>query len=276
MIHEKVIGRLNFPASGKQNSRAVRTSEGGAAGALDVAVRTHLSGLTGNILRESRVMCDVFQITRNTLIDFCFEFLDWPYLCYTEHGLHGLFLTKLYNALPPKNRYSELNGQRFCVVQKEYPTNSKLEKSKRQHWDISVIKQPVMASTRTPAFDYLPLTVVIEFGLNCNDTHLREDIRRLSHRDSNVDNGFIVHLYRLSNPKDKFSGRDWSAKSARLFDKQKVQTLLQGYKAPRKLEVLYAIADTTKPDASGLWSITSEGARSTYRPRSVVNFTDTG
>jgi hypothetical protein len=142
-------------------------------------------------------MHDVFQITRKTLIHFCFDFLERPYLCYnTEHGLHALFLMRLYNALPSENRYSELNGRQFCVVQKEYPTNCNLGKSKRAHWDISIIKQPVITSDRMSAFDYLPLTAVVEFGLNYDSHHLIDDIRRLSHRESNVDHGLIVHLYR--------------------------------------------------------------------------------
>jgi hypothetical protein len=141
-------------------------------------------------------MSDVVQIIRNTLIDFCLDFLRRPYLCYTEHGLHALFFTRLYGALASEERYSELDGQQFCVVQKEYPTAGNLGKSKRQHWDVSVIRHPVIVPTRTSAFDYLPLAAAIEFGLNCNSDHLVDDIQRLSHCKSNVQNGFIVHMHR--------------------------------------------------------------------------------
>src|SRR5262245_31346078 len=103
---------------------------------------------------------------RPTLIDFCKEFVDSPYLCYTEHGLHARFHERLYNAFSESERYTHCNGQQLCVVQKEYPTASRLGKSRRQHWDISVVRTPVVPPARLNAFDYLPLTAVIEFGLN--------------------------------------------------------------------------------------------------------------
>ncbi len=206
-------------------------------------------------------MSDVVQITRSTLIDFCLDFLKHPYLCYTEHGMHALFFTRLYGALAAEDRYSELLGQQFCVVQKEYPTAGNLGRSRRQHWDVSVIRRPVVAPVRTSAFDYLPLAAVVEFGLNCDSNHLVDDIQRLSHPDSNVQNGFVVHLYRLSNSKEKFSGRDLSPDTTILFDKQSVQTVLNNYKEPPWLEVLYGIADSTKAYKSGLWSITKQGVK---------------
>jgi len=204
-------------------------------------------------------MSNVVQITRSTLIAFCSDFLTRPYLCYTEHGLHALFFARLYNELAPEDRYSKLHDQEFCVVQKEYPTAGNFGRSRRQHWDISVIRQPVVPLDRTSAFDYLPLAAVVEFGLNCDSNDLVDDIQRLSHHESNVQNGFIVHLYRLSNSNEKFSGRDLSPDTTILFDKKSVQTVLQGYTEPPSLEVLYGIADMTKSYKSGLWSITRQG-----------------
>jgi hypothetical protein len=208
---------------------------------------------TANVFMEN-IMPGVVHITRNTLTNFCLDFLKWPYLCYIEHGLHALFFTRLYAALDAEDRsYSELHGQRFCVVQKEYPTKCKLGKSRRQHWDVSVI-----SPDRASAFDYQPLAAVVEFGLNCDSDHLVDDIQRLSHPDSNVQNGFIVHLYRLSN---SFSDRDWSPKSKKLVDKQCVQNMLPHKELPsttRPLKVLYGVADITRPHKSGLWSITRQ------------------
>jgi hypothetical protein len=80
---------------------------------------------------------DVVDLTRATIIAFCRDFLSRPYLCYTEHGLHALFFSRLYDALPSEERYTYCNDRQLCVLQKEYPTATKLGKSKRQHWDIS-------------------------------------------------------------------------------------------------------------------------------------------
>ena len=45
-------------------------------------------------------------------------FLRNPYLCYTEHGLHTLYYTQLFNALTPEQRYLSWAGQQVCVLQK--------------------------------------------------------------------------------------------------------------------------------------------------------------
>ena len=75
---------------------------------------------------------------------FCKDFVEHPYRCYTEHGLHALFYTKLYNALPEPALYRDVGGREMCVIQKEYPTHDSIGRSRRQHWDIAVIKTPVV------------------------------------------------------------------------------------------------------------------------------------
>jgi hypothetical protein len=63
---------------------------------------------------------DLADITRATIVAFCKEFLSEPYLCYTEHGLHALFFTRLYMALPEALRYRRWNTNKVCTIQKEY------------------------------------------------------------------------------------------------------------------------------------------------------------
>jgi hypothetical protein len=43
------------------------------------------------------VQTEVVAIVGQTIREFCLGFLDSPYLCYTEHGLHALLYTMLYN-----------------------------------------------------------------------------------------------------------------------------------------------------------------------------------
>ena len=161
---------------------------------------------------------DLVELIQNTITKFCHDFLLRPYLCYTEHGMHALFFQQLYNVLPKPIVHFE--GEDVCILQKEYPTANKLGKSRRQHWDIALIKTPIEMPQRRPRFDYLRLAAVIEFGLNCDSKHLEDDIERLCHPDANVDNGFIVHLYRLSSSKAKFSDWDWSPDSGILCSKE--------------------------------------------------------
>jgi hypothetical protein len=179
------------------------------------------------------------DVIRRVSRAFCLEFLECPYLCYTEHGLHARFYEKLYHALPAEDRYTTWMGQRVCVVQKEYPTFGCLGKPKRQHWDLAVIRVPLEAARDDvkPGYDYLRLVAAIEFGLNEPEVHLKDDVDRLCHPEAGVDYGFIFHLYRLSEPKAKFSGRDWSADSGRILPKEQVAKLAVG----RRVEIFYCL-----------------------------------
>ncbi len=197
---------------------------------------------------------DLVELIQNTITKFCHDFLLRPYLCYTEHGMHALFFQQLYNVLPKPIVHFE--GEDVCILQKEYPTANKLGKSRRQHWDIALIKTPIEMPQRRPRFDYLRLAAVIEFGLNCDSKRLEDDIERLCHPDANVDNGFIVHLYRLSSSKAKFSDWDWSPDSGILCSKELIQVVLSQREPP--ITVYYGIVDMTNKYPRGLWGISSQ------------------
>lgn len=147
---------------------------------------------------------EISKIIKETLEQFLSEFIEKPYLCYTEHGLHALYFAQLYKALGDKC-YTELDAKPICIIQKEYPTNDKFEKSRRQNWDIAVIDSSGIKNEIK--YDYLPLEAIIEFGLNASICHLCDDFLRISHPKSNSESGYVVHLYRLNK---KFSDRDIS------------------------------------------------------------------
>ena len=190
------------------------------------------------------------DIIRKIIQQFCSDFIENPYLCYTEHGQHALFYTMLFNALPSEERYSEWQGKRICVIQKEYPTAGNLGKPQRQHRDISVIKTPV-ESAKSPPFDYLKLAAVIEFGMNESVKHLLDDVERISHTDANVEQGFVVHLYRLSKAGARFSNRDWSHKSKQIISPAQIAQLT----SDKSVEIFYGMADSTSTYEEGLWLI---------------------
>jgi len=116
----------------------------------------------------------------------------------------------LFAALQEDQRYITCQQQKVCAIQKEYPTAAKLDKPRRQHWDIAVLQDDAIQ------YDYIKLLAAIEFGMNEAEEHLVEDIRRLEHPESNVENKFVVHLYRLSQSGQQFSGRDWSPGSSQI------------------------------------------------------------
>jgi hypothetical protein len=196
---------------------------------------------------------EAVTLTRTELIAFCEEFLAHPYLCYTEHGQHCRFASRLYQAIPAGERYQTLGGLRMCRVQKEYPTHKDLSKSRRQHWDVSLIAKAAELPRCQWPHDHLPLATVVEFGLNCDLDHLQDDIQRLSHRDSNVHQGFAAHLFRLSAPRERPSARDWSPNSRLLHAKEVIQPRL----ADTMIEVYLGVFDPTNTNPNGLWRITA-------------------
>ena len=188
------------------------------------------------------------EIVKRVIIQFAKEFVENPYLCYTEHGLHALFYTRLYNSLPTEQRYRTWHGKKVCVIQKEYRTAKDLDKSKRQNWDISIIKTPIRNDI---AYDYQRLFAVVEFGMNESETHLSGDIARITHSDANIDHGFIMHLYRLSFPGSYISNRDWSANSKKIVPIDRVAQLSRGM----SVEIIYGLYDVTGKHTSGAWLI---------------------
>lgn len=185
--------------------------------------------------------------------DFCTEFVNSPYLCYTEHGLHARFYCLLYNALPANQRYIEWNGKKICVIQKEYRTATDLGKSKRQNWDIAILHHSQeQQEDNNYAYDYLSLDSVIEFGLNAGENHLIDDINRLCHPGSNVRNKYIVHLYRISGPgRKRISHRDISPYSMKLLEPEHVQELIRN----NDVIVYFGRYDCTGRSQSGVWRL---------------------
>lgn len=205
------------------------------------------------IITGDNEMDKMKKTVKKAIIDFCIEFVNHPYLCYTEHGLHARFYNNLYNALPLDKRYIKWKGEKICVIQKEYRMADACGKSQRQHWDISIIQSPPSNkySSSFP-FDYLTLDSAVEFGLNENKEHLIDDINRLCHPKSNVNNRFVVHLYRISGRGDKKnSNRDLSPKSASLLSAEEITKLSKN----KNVEIYLVYFDSTKKYQSGIWQI---------------------
>ena len=206
-------------------------------------------------------MSSQVEIVRRITKEFCLEFVENPYSCYTEHGLHALLFTRLYNAFPDHQRYTCWEGYKVCLIQKEYPTAHALDKSKRQHWDLAVIQTPPesMPQGDQKAYDYLRLAAASEVGLNEPEEHLREDLRRLYHKEANIDQGFVLHFHRLSRPGSPISGRDWSYSSPRIVSVERAKDLLkkQASKAAgdQEVEILYAVTGETGEHEAGAWRI---------------------
>jgi len=196
----------------------------------------------------------LIKLIEESLRKFCLEFLQSPYLCYTEHGLHAMFYHKLANAIPQDQIYIKFYNQKVCIIQKEYRTFSNLGKTKRQHWDIAILDKEALTSEKPdPEYDYLPLLSVVEFGLNEKEDHLLDDIARLSHIEANITGKrFVLHLYRIS---EKFSSRDFSPRSRQMITAEKIQVELAQI---RNVNVYFAIANMAANKKS-LYCISKQG-----------------
>jgi hypothetical protein len=185
----------------------------------------------------------VSDLVSAVLKDFCVEFYSEPYICYTEHGLHTLFFSRLYDALPENKRFFEWNGRKVCAIQKEYATAHALGKSKRQHWDIAVLRNPLATRKEYP-YDFFEIDAAVEFGLNAGESHLREDMRRLAHPYSNVRTKFVAHFYRIS---EGISKRDLSPRSTRIWPGQSMKKKEDLLAEIRKtnVTVYYVLVDST-------------------------------
>ena len=141
----------------------------------------------------------------------------------------------------------------FLYVSQEVVFSAgKLGKPQRQHWDIGVLASPPESKIDGQgAYDYLKLDCVVEFGMNEGKEHLVDDIDRLCHEEANLDLGFAVHLYRLSEPGNKFSSRDWSPRSKRILTAEDIRWL----SVDKRVEIYLAIYDSTKTHTSGVWKI---------------------
>jgi hypothetical protein len=180
----------------------------------------------------------VNEIVNETLEALTKEFIVNPYLCYTEQGFHALFFWMLFNRLPDDERYSQLGDKKVSTVQKEYPTFHKLKDAKRGHWDIVALRRP-LTPLKAPPFDFLKVDSAVEFGLNESIRHLKADVKRLTDRESNVTNKFLVHFYRLS---DSESHRDWSPRSERIATPEDVSDEVKG----TDVVAFYAIVDQVR------------------------------
>ncbi len=192
------------------------------------------------------------DVVKQTIIQFCKEFIENPYLCYTEHGQHAFFYTMLYNTFPIKQRFTTWQGVRLCIIQKEYPTAGKLGRSRRQNWDIAIVQTPPKSQKKgSGSYDFLKLAAVVQFGLNTVLEHLAYDVESMSHQDANVKQGFAVNLYRLSKASSRLSHHDWSPKSSRIICKQKVAEEFR----KKPVEIFYGMYDSSCQHENGLWLI---------------------
>lgn len=183
------------------------------------------------------------KILESCLDDFIQNFIKHPYIAYTEHGHHAYFYTHLYNELGEKYLNVSLNGlgyrTKVCLVQKEYPTRTNLSKTRRQHWDISLLSfENIENENEQVKFDELKINAVVEFGLNESLEHFYDDFFRLTHKESNVQHKYLVHLFRVSESSNLVSSRDESNNSLKFNNQMKLEDeLTKNLETIKKLSI---------------------------------------
>ena len=196
------------------------------------------------------------DVVRYALEDFCLDFLESPYMCYTEHGMHAMFYRRLMNSLPNESLYTRVGGRDVCTVQKEYRMGSDVGKSRKAHWDIAVLEKSQSADAEN-WYDYLRLNSVAEFGLNSDEGHFEDDVERLSHEQSGVPNCFIVNLYRYSR---SLTGRDWQNEHEAFVSPVEMNNLIR--KHGNKVVAYFALVDDTTGRRDGPYRIDGKSSPS--------------
>jgi hypothetical protein len=104
-------------------------------------------------------------------------------------------------------------------------------------------------------YDHLKLAAVVEFGLNYGKEHVRGDIQRLAHADSNVGLRLAANLYRFTTAADRFCGRDWSPKARSICNRADLLDMLQEHPG---VVVYYGVAGGAE---TGVWRLSAEGEK---------------
>jgi hypothetical protein len=177
--------------------------------------------------------------------------------------------------LPLEDRYLNLRGHgKVCRIQKEYPTPRNLEKSRRQGWDICLLRSPAVpcetATAQRPLFDRLDTEAIVEFGLNAERKHLLEDVRRLAHKDVRADFRYAVHLMRVSGPQlaARLSLRDGSPSDAQtkaFSTRDWIVEELSRWKKANGVSVTVLLCFPAR-NGGWLWRLTPEGEESLSSP----------
>jgi hypothetical protein len=196
------------------------------------------------------------EVVRCALEDFLTDFLESPYLCYTEHGMHALFYHRLMNSLPNESLHIRVGGRDVCAVQKEYRMGSDVGKSRKAHWDIAVLEKSQSAESEN-WYDNLRLNSVAEFGLNSDGGHFEDDVERLSHELSGVLNCFIVNLYRYSK---SLTGRDWQNEHEAFVSPIEMNNTIR--KHGNKVVAYFAMVDDTTGRRDGPYRIDGKSSPS--------------
>jgi hypothetical protein len=89
--------------------------------------------------------------------------------------------------------------------------------------------------------------------MNASRDHLQEDIRRLTHKEANLDIGFAIHFSRICEPGKGMSRRDCSSASKEICTLEQAQEIQRSGTAI----VYYVMSDPTGVHQSGFWEVGS-------------------
>jgi hypothetical protein len=142
---------------------------------------------------------DAIQATKEAINKLVLEFVEHPFLHRVEHSLH----IRLYGFLIEQAVFAQRHkigsdGPVTYLVHKEWPAH-RLGKDGRGHFDLAILSPSELSTMSIDLFEAgerVP-SIVIEMGLNYQQTHLSTDDINLSDWRGSITNGFLVHLDRV-------------------------------------------------------------------------------
>ena len=142
------------------------------------------------------------KVVEETIDQFIFEFLEFPYLHRREHSIHCELYRLLYNRRILSGHYP-MGKWLSQLIHKEWPEVSpRSDKSQRGTIDLCIISPERLKDCSWKRFieGKIVPSIGIEVGLDYSSKHLRNDLNKLS--NSPICFGYVIHLVRQNYSDD--------------------------------------------------------------------------
>jgi hypothetical protein len=159
------------------------------------------SALAYDHVKDSWIQEAKWQVER-ALDQLVHEFVEFPYLHRVEQSLHS----RLFQMLSTQPHFSRLfplgDTQTYTqTIHREWPeAKMRPSKTRRGMFDLGIIAPDQLRRTAVADFKDGRLTapIAIEMGVDCDVTHLADDIDKLL--NSEIPYAYLVHFLRESYP----------------------------------------------------------------------------
>ena len=141
-------------------------------------------GFSTYLIRKNTMA--VINVVRTTIQEFVLNLFVIP-ICAIPSTANMRCSTRPYSMLSPGREVRDRRRTQGVRCSEGVSDSHGPGKSKRQHWDVAVLsREHVEKGNAKGDYDVLPLLAAVEFGLNEAESHLCDDMDRLTHGGANA------------------------------------------------------------------------------------------